>query len=263
MVTYEKIILKMEDGIATLTFNRPEKRNALDYQMCDEICDAVHEIANNDEVRVLVLTGAGSAFSAGGDLETHPAATAKDRETRIKHLRHSVQVASELRSLEMPLIGSINGPALGAGCDIACACDIRIVSEKATFGEIFIRVGFVPDFGGAYFLPRLVGIAKTCELIFTGDPVDAYEAERIGLANKVVPHERLGGATMELASKLAAFSPFAMKKAKAAIYRAFSTDLDSELKAGAEAQALCVETEYSQEKLRAFAKKRSPASGGD
>lgn len=252
---YKEIILRIEDGIATLTFNRPEKKNALSYLICDEICDAVDKVANNDEARVLVLTGAGSAFSAGGDLETHPATTAKDRETRIKHLRHSVQVASKLRSLEIPLIGSINGPALGAGCDIACACDIRIASEKATFGEIFIRVGFVPDFGGAYFLPRLVGMAKTCELIFTGDPIDAYEAERIGLANKVVPHDRLEDVTMELASKLAAYSPFAMKKAKAAIYRAFSTDLDSELTAGAEAQALCLETDYAQKKLKKFKRK--------
>jgi enoyl-CoA hydratase/carnithine racemase len=262
-VKYKEVILKIEDCIATLTLNRPEKKNALSYRICDEICDAIDEIMNNDEVRVLIITGAGAAFSAGGDLETHPAVTAKDRETRIKHLRHSVRVASKLRSLEIPLIGSINGPALGAGCDIACACDIRIVSEKATFGEIFIRVGFVPDFGGAYFLPRLVGIAKTCELIFTGDPIDAYTAERVGLANKVVPHDCLEAATMELASKLAAFSPFAMKKAKAAIYRAFSTDLDSELKAGAEAQALCLETEYAQQKLRAFVSKRRATSQGE
>ena len=260
---YKEIILKTEDGIATLTLNRPKKKNALSYRICDEICDAVDEIANNDKAKVLVLTGAGSAFCAGGDIESHPAIIAKDRETRIKHLWHSVQVASKLRGLEIPLIGSINGPALGAGCDIACACDVRIVSEKATFGESFIRVGFVPDFGGAYFLPRLVGIAKTCELIFTGDPIDAYEAERIGLANKVVPHDRLEAATMELASKLAAFSPFAMKEAKAAIYRAFSTDLDSELKVGAEAQALCLETEYAQEKLREFARKRRATSKGE
>jgi len=259
-VKYEEIILKIEDGIATLILNRPEKKNALSYRICEEICHAVDIIANNDQVKVLVLTGAGSAFCAGGDLATHPAATAKDRKTRVKYLRHSVRVASKLRSLDIPLIGSINGPALGAGCDIACACDIRIASEKAIFGEIFIRVGFVPDFGGAYFLPRLVGMAKTCELIFTGDPIDAYEAERIGLANRVVPHDGLESATAELASKLAAFSPFAMKKAKAAIYRAFSTDLDSELEAGAEAQALCVETDYAQEKLKEFVKKGSPTT---
>ncbi len=257
---YEEIILEIEDGIATLTLNRPEKKNALSYRMCDEICHAVDAVAANDQARVLVLTGAGSAFCAGGDLATHPAATAKDRETRVKHLRHSVQVASKLRSLEIPLIGSINGPALGAGCDIACACDMRIASENATFGEIFIKVGFVPDFGGAYFLPRLVGMAKTCELIFTGEPIDAYEAERIGLANRVVPQESLGAVTVELASKLAAFSTFAMKKAKAAIYRAFSTDLDAELEAGAQAQAMCVETEYAQEKLRAFANKGDSTS---
>lgn len=261
---YEKIILKIEDRIATIILNRPEKKNALDYQICDEICDAVDEVMNNDKARVLVLTGAGSAFCAGGDLATHPAATAKDRETRVKYLRHSAQVVSTLRSLDIPLIGSINGPALGAGCDIACACDIRIASEKAIFGEIFIRVGFVPDFGGAYFLPRIVGMAKTCELIFTGDSIDAYEAGRIGLANRVVSHDSLEAATTEMASKLASFSPFAMKKAKSAIYRAFSTDLDSELKAGAEAQALCVETEYAQEKLKQFAKKRrSTTSKGE
>ena len=259
-VEYKEIILQIEDGIATITLNRPEKKNALSYLICEEVCDAVDRITDNDEVNVVILTGAGSAFSAGGDLDTHPATTAKDRETRIKHLRHSVEVANKLHKLEMPLIGSINGPALGAGCDIACACDIRIVSEKATFGEIFNRVGFVPDFGGTFFLPRLVGMAKTCELIFTGDPIDAYEAERIGLANKVVPHDRLAATTRELASKLAAFSPFAMKKAKAAIYRAFSTDLVAELKIGAETQALCLETEYSQRKLEEF-KKRAASKG--
>ena len=259
---YKEIILRMEDGIATLTLNRPEKKNALSYRICDEICDAVDEVANNDEARVLVLTGAGSAFSAGGDLETHPATTAKDRETRIKHLWHSVQVASKLRSLEIPLIGSINGPALGAGCDIACACDIRIASEKARMGFPEVKLGIFPGWGGTQRITRVLGLGKTKELVFTGEMINAEEAIRIGLVEKVVPPDKLMDEALKMAGAIAKTGPIAVKLAKTAINAGSEMDLQKALLLEKTLVSLCFDSDDRVEGMKAFLEKREPEFTG-
>lgn len=231
--------LRVESGIATLTLNRPEKRNAIDEQIADEICHALDDISDNDEINILIVTGAGKTFCAGGDLSV-PVFDFEDEASRFEFIRNIQRFIAKLRSLEIPVIGSINGAAIGAGCDLALACDVRIVSEKASFSEVFTRMGLVPDCGGSYFLPRLIGVSKACEMILTGDSIDAHEAERIGLVNRVVPHEGLHEATMEFASKLTAIPQFSLRKAKLAIYRGLSLDLETQLKHEAKDQALCV-----------------------
>jgi 2-(1,2-epoxy-1,2-dihydrophenyl)acetyl-CoA isomerase len=207
MTKYKKVIFTVEEHVATLIMNRPEKLNALDYEMGEEMKSVVDKVKADDDARVLIITGAGRAFSAGGDVQSHPVIHAKNRQELLQEIRNSQELILKLRSLEKPVIASVNGIAFGVGCELACACDLRIASEKAVFAEIFIQRGMVPDGGGTYFLPRLIGIGKTCELVLTGEPIDAKEAEKIGLVNKVVSHDSLESATKELALKLATASP--------------------------------------------------------
>lgn len=259
-MNYKKIILKVEDHVASLTLNRPEKLNALDSETMEELKTAFDEVRENDDARVLVITGAGRAFCAGGDIETHPAVHARIREKILPQVRRGQEVILKLTSLPMPVIAAINGMALGAGCDLACACDIRLASEKAIFAEVFVQIGAVPDYGGTYFLPRLIGTAKSCELIFSGDPIDAKEAEKIGMVNKVVSHDLLENITKEFAQKLATSSQLAIRKSKAAIYEGLNRNLASQLEAEANAQAECGESADTQKRIRAFVERQKPTS---
>ena len=263
---HEHLIYTREEGIATLTLNRPQKLNAFTPAMYKGLSEILEEVAEDDGVRVLVLTGKGRAFCVGADvkgleegLENSPKPSAQ-----LASLTDTVRkiLTLPMQRMDKPVIASINGIAAGGGLDAACACDIRIASERATFSSVFVRRGLVPTMGGTYFLPRLIGIDKACELIWTGDLIDAREAERIGLVTRVVPHDELEAATWELATKLVKGPPLAIASAKKLIYGSLDTDLESALKDVIEQYTALSQTEDHREALRAFLEKREPVFRG-
>lgn len=261
---YQDIIYTKQDGIATITLNRPDRRNAFGPEMSESIYKAVEDAAKDDKVRVLILTGTGQAFSAGADVKAMAAQLSQPggQEKRSQPEARSFPLHVLLHRFEKPIIAAINGVAVGGGLDLALACDIRIASDKARFAEIFIRRGLIPAMGGIFFLPRLVGIDKACQLIWTGDMIDAKEAERIGLVTTVVPHEELESATWELAEKLAKGPPLAIQKAKRALYEGLGMDLQATLDYVTAANKELRETEDHKEGATAFVEKREPVFKG-
>lgn len=261
---YHNIIYKKEKTIATITLNRPEKGNAYTQDMIDEIVTAIKDAEKDDEVRVLVITGAGRSFCTGYDLggfalthkEKHPLHwVIEEREGFHKVIRC-------LKGLDKPTIASVNGSAIAAGFVLALACDIRIVSERARLGDPSLNFGFASDEGLTYFLPRIAGVAKAVELIMLGEIVDAIEAQRIGLVNKVVPPEELEKATTELATRLAGGPPIAQRLTKRAIYSHAEEDLESSLEDICLAAQIANETEDVIEGVKALQEKRPPIFKG-
>jgi 2-(1,2-epoxy-1,2-dihydrophenyl)acetyl-CoA isomerase len=258
---YEHLIYTKEEGIATMTLNRPQKFNAFNMGMYLGILHIINDAANDETVRVLVITGTGRAFCVGADVKsleqgfTERTVTAADASSDLLP-------TFLLQRMNKPAIAALNGIVAGGGFDIACACDIRIASEKATFSTIFVRRGLLPTLGGAYFLPRIVGIDKACELIWTGDLIDAREAQRIGLVTKVVPHEELEADTKELAVKLAKGPPLAIAKSKQAIYKGLNMELEPALQDLMQDVAVLSQTEDHREALTAFLEKREPIFKG-
>ncbi len=264
-MNYNTIILTKEEGVATLTLNRPEKLNAWNEEMQTEALQALEEIRCDSEVRVLVVTGAGRGFSSGADL-TAMAQREQGLPTgraTLSTLPGVVELTYELRNLDRPTIAAVNGVAAGAGFGIALACDIRIASEQARFSQIFVKRGLVPDSGCTYFLTKLLGTAKACELMFTGDFVDAAEAERLGIVNKVVPHDELMNETMALAKRIASGPPLTIELIKRAIYTGFSeTDLRHQLHYEMYLQRMAMATEDFREGVTSFLEKREPKFKG-
>lgn len=263
-MTFEHILFKREKGIATITLNRPDKLNAFAGRMREEIAEAVEQAGSDDKVRVIVMTGEGRGFCAGADVKfLGELARKRDTAAFQGFLDSGRRVVSAIRNAPKPVIASINGPAAGGGLNMALACDIRLASDKAKFSEAFVKIGLHPDWGGTYFLPRLVGTAKACELMMSGDVLGAYEAERIGLVNRVVPHEQLHVATRELAERLAKMPPMAMSRMKRAIYRGAEADLETMLEVENEAQIACFESNDCVEGVEAFLAKRAPDFKGN
>jgi 2-(1,2-epoxy-1,2-dihydrophenyl)acetyl-CoA isomerase len=205
MPDYQTILYEVADGVATISLNRPDVLNAFNDQMIAETTAALKAAERDDGVRCIVLTGAGRAFSSGQDLDDVKARLHNpDAPTIGEHLRHGYNpLILKMRTLEKPIIGAINGVAAGAGCSVALACDLRVCSDKASFIEVFVNVGLVPDSGSTWFLPRLVGMAKAFEMAATAQRVKADEALALGMVNRVVPAEELMAATRELALALA------------------------------------------------------------
>src|SRR5215467_14058158 len=225
---YQSIIFSTDGPIATIKLNRPAKLNAFGGAMREEILDAFRLIAPDDRIRVLIVTGEGRGFSAGGDIDhLKTLRESKNEEGFRAVLSAGQQIARNLRSMPKPVIAAINGPCAGAGFSFALSCDMRIASELATFGASFARIGLHPDWGGSWFLPRLVGSANACELIFTGAMITAQQAEKIGLVNRVVPHEDLMSSVMDLAQTMANNSPNVLRLAKESIYRSLTSDLET------------------------------------
>jgi len=251
----KSIILQKEGEIAILTFNRPEALNALNNQTRSEFREAINEIREDDTVKVVILTGAGRAFIAGSDLK-------ELRDTTPLQAHNIIRLGEIIESLEKPVIAAVNGFALGGGCEIVMACDIVIASEKAKFGQPELSVGVIPGGGGTQRLQRIVGVHKAKELIFTGDIIDAKEAERIGLVNRVVPTEKLNTAAKEMAEKIAKKSSAAVKLAKDAINRGMRTDLGAGLAYERELYSLSLTTEDKAEGIEAFIEKRKPKYKG-
>ena len=263
-MTYKCLLYAIEDGVATLTLNRPERLNALGDTLRDDLHHAMIRASRDPDIRVIVLTGAGKGFCSGGDVKAMNEAKENRAERplldRIAPLRDRVLLA--MRDAPQPIIAAVNGAAAGAGMNIALGCDIRLASTTARFGETFVKRGLHVDWGGTYFLPRLVGMAKACELIFTGEMIDAAEALRLGLVSAVYPPEALMPAVRDLARKIAAGPPIAIRLAKRALYHGEGADLRSALEFETFAQNVCSETEDAKEGIRAFVEKRAPAFRG-
>jgi enoyl-CoA hydratase len=257
-VSDDKLVLEKSEGIATITINRPEVRNALDPETWELIRKAVEEVAQDDLIQVLIVTGAGhEAFAAGADIQW-----LHDR-SMLATLESTVQrVLLALEDLWKPSIAAVNGFALGGGCELALACDIRIASERAKFGQPEVRLGIIPAGGGTQRLPRLVGVAKAKELIFTGEIIDAAEAERIRLVNRVVPHDQLMPSAVEMAKKIMARGPLAVRLAKMSIQAGLSYGPGAGFEVERLAQTVLFGTEDRLEGTGAFLAKKSPRFKG-
>lgn len=258
----EQVQMIVDEGVGVLTLNDPERLNALNQGMLGEIHKVVQEVRTGDGVKVLVITGAGRAFSAGGDIrrmEERFEESPPDARERIRNFHAAVL---SLRNLEKPVIASVNGAAVGAGCSLALACDLRIASERARFGLTHVKLGLTPDGGGMYFLPRLVGPSRALELLLTGEIVDARLAEAMGLVNRVVSHDELHEATMALAQRLAKGPSLAMGMIKSTMYRGLGMDLAEELEVEALSVAVCLKSEDHREGVKAFIEGREPSFKG-
>ncbi len=251
------VLFERDGAVVTLTLNRPEERNALSTQaQWDELVACCARVDADESVKAVILTGAGTAFSAGGN---------------VKHMREKKGIASgtpyaisqgyrtgiqriplALHQLEVPTIAAVNGPAIGAGCDLACMCDIRIASEKAKFAESFVKLGIIPGDGGAWLLQRAIGYQRAAELSFTGDTIDAQAALALGLVTRVVAPEALLPAAQELAARIAANSGPALRMAKRLLRQAQTARLDETLQLSAALQALAHHTAEHDAALAAF-----------
>jgi len=257
MASYKTLIVEEKNGIVRVTLNRPDQLNALTAEMYQELGKVIDEMETNPAFRALIITGAGRYFCAGGDIpELLQATTSIEAIQKRERLAHGV-VAS-LRRIKQPVIMAINGGAIGAGCSLALNGDLRVTSEKARFGVTFIRVGLVPDMGSIYNLVHLVGISKACELAFLADVIDAREAERIGLVNRVVAHDELDAVAHEWAARLVRSPSLALSLTKTALYRALNMDFFSELEDEINIQSLCLNSHDGKEGLKAFLEKREP-----
>lgn len=262
------LILRHEDrGIVTLTLNQPDLRNPIsDNATIDALIEALSAADRDMTTRVVILTGAGRAFSSGGNIKTmeeggglHDALPANTR----RNYKNGIQRLPLLfEALEVPVIAAVNGPAIGAGCDLACMCDMRIAGESAKFAESFVKVGLVPGDGGAWLLPRVVGFSKASEMVLTGDMLGAREALACGLVSEVVPDSELMDAARRLAERIAANPPHAVRMAKRLLREAHLASLATVLEASAAAQALCHATDDHREAVAAFLEKRSPQFTG-
>ena len=255
-MTYQDLTVIQKDGIATVTLNRPDVLNALSKDMRDGLGVAFESFQEDDSVRAVVVTEAGRAFCAGGDVKSFGQLDRKDdRKLIFKMMRRAL---TAITGLEKPVIAMVNGPAAGAGCNIALSCDIIIASEKAMFSEAFVRVGLAPDWAGAYFLTRMVGVHLAKEMAFTGMRVNAQEAKEMGLINRVVPHDQLTDVTMALAEKLANSPTRAIGVAKKMIQKAWLMDMSALLEYESLVQPELTESYDHKEGVKAFLEKREP-----
>lgn len=223
-MTFETINLSVDDdGVALLELNRPDRLNAFNRQMIADWREALTRIADDQRVRVVVLTGAGRAFCAGGDADEMTEMQSASNVERKNYLWHSIQkISLAMERLEVPVIAAVNGTARGAGLDMALMCDIRVCAQSSTFAESYINMGVISGDGGTWFLPRVIGVARALELLWTGRVVDAAEAERIGMVNRVLPDAELRDEAMKLARNIAAQPPHAVSLMKRAVYQGMS-----------------------------------------
>jgi len=264
---YQDIVYRLDRHVATITLNRPDAMNALTMNSYAELEDALKRTDQDREARVLIITGRGRAFCSGDDVKqvmTDPE-TSRERaekwKVRIKPA--PTPLAEALLHFSKPTIAAVNGPAVGWGMDLALMCDIRIASERARFGEIFVKRGLIPDIGGFYCLPLIVGLSKAYELLYTGDIIDAREAMRIGLVSKVVPHDELEPAAMDLAARIAGNPPLAVRMVKEAVRKGLDYNVAALGEYHGYALSLLFQTEDHKEGARAFLEKREPLFKGE
>ena len=258
---YQTLLVERTGALATITLNRPDARNAIDLTMRQELVAALDEVEADEAVRVLILTGAGGHFCAGGDVKsmrTRRLSAAEGRR-RVELLNRLVV---RLVDFPRPTLAMVDGYAVGAGTNLALCCDLVVASDRAKFGELFWKIGLVPDGGGTWLLSRMVGLARAKELIFTAEVFDAAEAGRLGLVNRVVPAAELERVTRALAEKIAAGPPGVLRLAKHMVNRAATSDLAAALDLEAYSQGLAIAADDHQEGLAAFFDKRTPTFTG-
>lgn len=259
---FTDLTLAIEDNVAIVTLNRPEARNAYTLEMIDSIVRVLDALEQNDDVRCVILTGAGTAFSAGGDLKAmkeHTGMFAGDQvRLRSAYMRGIQRIPRRFARFEKPVIAAINGPAVGAGLDLACMCDIRIAADGARFGSSFVKLGLIPGDGGAYLLARIVGFPRALDLVLTGRTIDTLEAERYGLINEIAVDVDVLDLAKKRASKIAANAPLAVRMAKSAMYHSWDMTLDHALNLAATYQGIVQNTPDHDEGVQALLDRRKP-----
>jgi enoyl-CoA hydratase/carnithine racemase len=260
MLEPKSFLYEVRERVATLTLNRPERLNALTFEVYRELTDTFAALRHEDDVRAVVITGAGRAFCSGGDVhDIIGELFSKDMEGLLEFTRMTCELIRNIRALPKPVIASLNGTTAGAGACIALASDIRIANPSAKIAFLFVRVGLSgADMGAAHLLPRLVGLAKATEMLYTGDFVSAEEAARIGLYNRIVAAEDLETETRALAQRLARGPSFALGITKEMLNRELDVSLDTALEWEAQAQAICMQHPDYREAYEAFVSKREP-----
>jgi len=257
-----KLLFRIEDGLAVVTLNDPESRNPLGYDLRPVLRRTIERIASDDEIRCLLLTGAGDAFCAGGNAKAMAVSEQPPLEERIRSIRWESEVVALIHEMPKPTLAALPGPAAGAGFALALACDLRIAAESAFMLTAFKRLGLPGDFGGSWLLTQLVGPSRARELYFTSRRVPADECERLGLVNRVVPDAALPEESLKWARDLAEGPPVAFRMMKESLNRALGSDLRSCLAADAERQCWAAETEDFREATLAFVEKRRPEFKG-
>ncbi len=260
MLQPKSFLYEVRDGVAWVTLNRPERLNALTFEVYRELTDAFAALRDEGEVRAVVVTGAGRAFCSGGDVrDIIGELQSRDAEGLLEFTRMTCELVRNIRQLRKPVIASLNGTTAGAGACIALAADLRVASTEARIAFLFVKVGLSgADMGAAHLLPRLVGLAKATELLYTGDFITAEEAHRIGLYNRVVAPEELEKETRSLAERLAAGPSFALGVTKEMLEREMDVSFDAALELEAQAQAVCMQHPDYREAYEAFMEKRAP-----
>lgn len=253
------LLEERHESIATLVLNRPDKLNALNAELSTALNAALERIAADDAVRVVVVTGAGRAFCSGGDLGAIGKGRERGQTAELQPiLRAGMQMVLKMRMMPQPVIAAVNGPAAGAGMNVALAADIRIAADAATFGQNFARVGLFPDYGGIYFLPELVGPSVAAEMFYTGEMIDAQTALRLGIVNRVVPAAEFEAEVKTLAQKIAQGPPIPIRAVKKALFASQKEALAKALDHEVEQQMKCFYSEDCGEGVRAFLEKRPP-----
>ena len=246
---YETILFESVGGVATIALNRPEVLNAFDGRMHEELHEALDGAATDEEVRCVVLRGEGRGFSAGADLKSEDLSREDGEAPDLgEYLRRTYsQTIKKIVGMEKPVVAALHGPVYGAGVGIALACDLRLAAENTKFSVAFIKIGLMPDAGVSFFLPRVVGLGRAMQMSMLGEAVDAEEAYRIGLVNKVVPDDGFEEETLALSSRLAALPTRALGLIKQTLYASFESDLETTLEREAQGQTLCGYTQDHRE----------------
>lgn len=261
---YRDILVERQDGVVTITLNRPDRLNAMSWDSWGELVDALRRASADDESKAIIITGAGRGFCSGTDL----AGVASQREAPPKEVSRSQKLRSgflapyEVVACQKPTIAAINGTTAGAGLSLTLTCDIRIASETARFGTIFVRRGLSPDFGCSFFLPRIVGLSRALELMYTGEMLDAQEALRLGLVSRLTPPDQLLPIATELAGRIAKGPSLAIEVTKRLAYRSLLLELEDHLRMEEYWSRVCQTSEDAQEGVRSFLEKREPQFRG-
>lgn len=251
----DKLLVSLENGVKRITINRPERRNSVDVETVELLHEAIQRSAEDDS-KVVILTGAGEAFCAGADLQATSERDIKSVDVTASLREHTNPTILAMRSLPKPIIARVHGHAVGVGCNYALACDIVIASELAKFGQVFVKIGLMPDGGSTFFLPRTVGYAKAFELMATGDIINAQDALELGLVNRVVSFEELDTTVDAMAARLAQAAPIALRKIKEGLNHGLNSDLASALDFEAVNQGECFHSDDFMEGVKAFLEKR-------
>jgi 2-(1,2-epoxy-1,2-dihydrophenyl)acetyl-CoA isomerase len=261
MASSEKLLVTLDAGVKRITINRPERRNSVDTETVELLQNAIKSSAD-DESKVVIITGAGDSFCAGADLQATSQRDIKSIDVTASLREHTNPTILAMRALPKPIIARVHGHAVGVGCNYALACDLIIASEQAKFGQVFVKIGLMPDGGSTFFLTRTVGYAKAFELMATGEIINAHDARELGLVNHVVPFEQLDITVNAMAARLSSAAPIALRKIKEGLNHGLVADLASCLEFEAINQGACFQSEDFQEGVKAFLEKRQATFQG-